>query len=167
MTTFKLPFDLPPLPELTASILAAADEEAKAAAGRVLQHARHRVEQQEKLRFVLPPLLDLVGDKLYMPSYAVDYPRVTINLGREPATKKLLKEFQARLIDLRNILGNLEVRDKDIEDAKKRLVRVTLGSDEFDFVKVCYVKKLEKDAKCRIVVNRQRAYTTRNLVCDL
>jgi hypothetical protein len=67
------------------------------------------------------------------------------------------------------VAGKIKVARKEVEDAKKKLVRVVLRSEQYPFVYVQYMKKLPRGAKgqppkCRIKTVTEKRKV---LVCDL
>ncbi len=66
-------------------------------------------------------------------------------------------------------IGRIKLYNKDIKDEKKRIVQVTLMSEKYPILRVCYTKKLPRpkkgeEAKCKIVKSR---YTSARLVCSI
>ena len=58
----------------------------------------------------------------------------------------------------------MKLDEKDLADAKKKLVSITLRPVNYPTVRIRYTRKLPKTAKCRIVRHRS-SYTT--LVCEV
>ena len=58
----------------------------------------------------------------------------------------------------------VKLDEKDLADAKKKLVSITLRPVTFPTVRIRYTRKLPKTAKCRIVTHRS---IYRSLVCDV
>jgi hypothetical protein len=63
-------------------------------------------------------------------------------------------------------VGRLKLDGKDIVDCKKRTIRVSLKAAEYPCITFCYVTKLPRKAKCKIVTCRQKAYRYKTLVCE-
>lgn len=76
---------------------------------------------------------------------------------------------EAQIPAVYEIVGRLkgEEAEKEIVDAKKRLVRVTVEPADYPFVRVSYQTKLAKNAKCRIETIRHKATREKKLVCSL
>jgi hypothetical protein len=63
-------------------------------------------------------------------------------------------------------IGRLKLWQKQIRDCKKRLIEVTLQSVVYPTIKIQYVTKLPRKAKCKIVAVREKARTYKTLVCS-
>ena len=63
-------------------------------------------------------------------------------------------------------VGRLKLYGKQLRDCKKRLIEVTLQSVHYPTIKIQYVTKLPKQAKCKIVTQREKARTYKTLVCS-
>lgn len=77
---------------------------------------------------------------------------------------------QKQLTALYQVVGRFDGRnaEKEIEDSRKRLVRVRLTPVKYPFVSVSYVMKLPKrGAKCRIETVKVKARTEKRLVCEM
>jgi hypothetical protein len=75
-----------------------------------------------------------------------------------------------QLTDLYRVLGRFDGKnaERDIEDARRRLIRVQLTPVNYKFVSVSYVTKLpRKGAKCRIETVKVKASTRKQLVCEV
>jgi hypothetical protein len=64
-------------------------------------------------------------------------------------------------------LGRLKLSGKHIDDCKKRIIRVDLTPVAYPSITISYTTKLPRKAKCKIVTQRQRAYTYKTLLCDV
>jgi hypothetical protein len=60
-------------------------------------------------------------------------------------------------------LGKLALYGKQLQDAKTRMIEVTLEAVDYPCVKVHYLQKLP--CKCKIVTQRENAYRRKVLVC--
>lgn len=74
---------------------------------------------------------------------------------------------EKQLKDVYRVVGRLALEDKSVENPRKRTVEITLRSTHNPFVVVRYVKKLPKEAKCKIVAKRTRPSTYHSLVCEM
>lgn len=120
----------------------------------------------EKNRQSLPLITEVVDLSL---SSWENGDQITVDLGEKPAAraKKADKEaFKAKLISLRDILGNLKVQCTNTQDTSRKLIRVTLASPNYPGIEVRYVRKLLKTDKCQLKKVRHKAYTSYELVCD-
>lgn len=83
-----------------------------------------------------------------------------IELGIFPSTASGNRRLAEAVRAIRDTLGcRLRVDNKDVADATKRRVCITLRPVDFPTVRILYARKLPKEAKCRIVrqVSRYKA----------
>ncbi len=118
--------------------------------------------------FQLLPLLDAAGLPLNLNDYSDVYRDLKINLGLRPeGHPRKMKEFVAKLQNIRKIADcPLKYEGKDIADARKHLVRVSLTIPKYPGLKVVYqvkVKPQKRAEKCRLV---RKTYSYNVLVCD-
>src|SRR5262245_16344084 len=151
--------NLRPLPDIVEDFLKEGREEAERSYKAALDRAQDRIKKAESTRLALA-LLD--GEAL-----AVTYASTTyaeIELGFFPSTASGNRRLAEAVRGIRDALGRLRVDNKDVADAKKRRVCVTLRPVDFPTVRVVYTRKLPKGARCRIVRHRS-SYTS--LVCEV
>lgn len=129
-----------------------------------LEAARKTAEALEKLRAA--GLVEIEID-----TWNYNY----VNLSIVPAdgtgyfkdTKKHKKELLASLNKYRKALGEtLTLRHKDISNAKKGLINLTVGAKSYPHVTIRYRRKIKRTgSRCRIVKQRV-SYVNETLVCD-
>jgi len=61
-------------------------------------------------------------------------------------------------------LGRLRLKEKEIADAAKKLIRIVMTSERYPGVDFCYERTLPENAKCKIV-EETRTYST--LACSM
>ena len=64
-------------------------------------------------------------------------------------------------------VGRLRLAGKDVADCKKRTICIRLQATAYPPIIVEYITKLPRSAKCKIVTQRQKAYSYKALVCDV
>jgi hypothetical protein len=125
-----------------------------------------RVAAITALRQVVTILLD-AGYPVHCYDEYGEYPQ--LNLGRRPTTKKGKKEFAARLRELRQLIGcTIQVTRTSPYDGRKKLAEftVTPKDERLGGLTLSYIDKLPKDAKCKIVYQRERSRGRYVLVCE-
>jgi hypothetical protein len=65
-----------------------------------------------------------------------------------------------------DVLGRLKLYNKGLVDGKKRTICISLKAVSFPTVSIEYITKLARTARCKIVTQRQKAYTYKTLVCE-
>lgn len=156
----KNKYQLTPLGELAERFRREAEEEIDRAAERCRERARARIEKAETNRQALA-LLDGAGVAV---SYASDT-MTTLKLGFFPNTKKGNAEMAQKVRQVREALGcAIKLAYKEVDDAKKQLICLTLKPADYPTVCIDIVRKLGKKAKCRIV-RQKSVYST--LVCEV
>jgi hypothetical protein len=152
--------DLPTLDKFAAEVRQKTLEEARAYVKNLRENANERIEKAKQTREALQ-LLEAAGVEVthLHPTYAY------LELGYFPMTKSGNAALAAAVRKVRLALGCQLTQDgKEVNDAKKQLVTVTLRAAKYPSVRVQFERKLPRGAKCRIVRHRS-SYTT--LVCDL
>jgi len=67
---------------------------------------------------------------------------------------------------LHDVLGRLKLSGKSVADCKKRTICISLNAVNYPPITIEYITKLARSAKCKIVTQRQKAYTYKTLVCE-
>src|SRR2546423_13872935 len=72
-----------------------------------------------------------------------------IALGFFPSTAKGNRDLAVAVRQLREALGcRISVEDKDVFDARKKQVRFTLRAADFPTLKITFLRRLPRGAKC-------------------
>jgi hypothetical protein len=150
--------DLPTLDQFAAEVRKKTLEDARSYVKNLRENAKERVERARQTREALQKL-EAAGVVLAHCHTTYAY----IELGFFPTTKGGNSRLAEAVRRVRLALGcKLDMDGKEVNDAKKRLVTVTLRATNYPSVRVQFERKLPKGAKCRIVRCRT-SYTT--LVC--
>ncbi len=161
--------NLIPLTELAETIRRKAADYIKREAQRTLDNAEETIKKIGEVRLAMQ-LLAAEGIDSHLPSWG-DGDVLYVKLGERPRTKRALKVWVGKLAAIRRALGRFGKPAKDLENAKRRLIEVTLTPVDFQHVYVKYLDHLPRTTtgsppKCRIVSRRQTNYSSR-LVCEL
>jgi hypothetical protein len=110
-----------------------------------------RVKANVKTVMKLVEILPTEGCKLELAS-VWDYEDPVVYVDREylPAVRKAV--------------GPLHVESKDLADAEKRLICITLRADNFPGIQFRYERTLAEDARCKIVAHTSEYHS---LACSL
>jgi hypothetical protein len=156
----KLLENLPTLEAFAAEVRQKTLEDARQYVKNVRENAKERLE---KARQVREALMKLDAEGIEVAHFTTTY--AFVSLGFFPANKGGNRRLAEGVRKVRLALGCPLTQDgKEVNDAKKRLVTITLRAAAFPTVRVQFERRLPKGTKCRIVRHRS-SYTT--LVCDV
>lgn len=138
---------------------------------RIIRDSERSIKKAERNRSLLADL-DAVGIRIDT-WYGDNLEHMEVLLGslNTEKTKKGAENERATFIEnfrkVRELVGGpLKVGCKNLHNAKKKLVKVTMENDAFPGVAFTYICKLPAEAKCKIV--RRRSYSSyASLVCDV
>jgi hypothetical protein len=152
--------NLPTIDQFAAECRKNAIESVRRSVQYAREEARTKVENARQTRMALERL-DAAG--IEVACYGNTY--VHIDLGFFHSTGTGNRKLAEAVRGIRKALGcQVKMDEKDLADAKKKLVTITLRPVIFPTVRIRYTRKLPKTAKCRIVTHRS---IYRSLVCDV
>ena len=124
------------------------------------EDAKKKVEDAKQTRMAMERL---DAGSIEVACYGNTY--VHIDLGFFHSTGAGNRKLAKAVRGIRKALDcQVKLDEKDLADAKKKLVSITLRPVNFPTVRIRYTRKLPKTAKCRIVTHRS---VYRSLVCDV
>lgn len=152
-------YDLTPLNELVARLRKEGEEDAQRWAENARRQKLEQIQEAETNRQAVALL-----DAAEIPLSIVSNLRCVINLGFFGLNKAGRRDLANAVRKIRDVLGRMEVADKDVLNAKEKTIRITLKPVDYPTVKVRYEQKLPKGGKCKIVRSRS-SYAS--LMCEV
>jgi hypothetical protein len=152
--------NLPTIDQFAAECRKNAIESVRRSVQYAREEAKQKVENAKQTRMAMERL-DAAG--IEVSCYGNTY--VHIDLEFFHSTGAGNRKLAEAVRGIRKALGcQVKMDEKDLADAKKKLVAITLRPVNYPTVRIRYTRKLPKTAKCRIVTHRS---IYRSLVCDV